>query len=254
MNGPSTAPILTSLRLLKALDLARRGKIKAAQAVLENEGAPPENPVELHALAALVTREGDYLRALRLWRLLLEREPGHYEAKRMIAFDRAVDFAASLGPPCSRRRRGVGRGDRAGGLGAFHKQSAAACEKRPIASAGARLGFARAIEAGLPAPADHHGAGQEQAPAGPVKRAGRMLQPAAEAGRAPPGRDDAVESRAGSPDRTVSDRRGLPEETPGRGQGWKGLTGSIAGLASRKPGIPSRAFLVRFCGLDPFRD
>lgn len=85
MNGPSTAPILTSLRLLKALDLARRGKIKAAQAVLENEGAPPENPVELHALAALVTREGDYLRALRLWRLLLEREPGHYEAKRMIA-------------------------------------------------------------------------------------------------------------------------------------------------------------------------
>jgi hypothetical protein len=85
MNGSSVAPILTSLRLQKALSLARRGKLRAAQAFLGAEGTVPENPVELHALAALVTSEGDHPRALRLWRALLEREPGNAEAKRMIA-------------------------------------------------------------------------------------------------------------------------------------------------------------------------
>jgi len=76
---------LTSLRLLKALNLAKRGKMRAAQALLAAEGSVPENLVELHALAALVTSEGDYPRALRLWQLLLDREPRHAEARRMIA-------------------------------------------------------------------------------------------------------------------------------------------------------------------------
>jgi hypothetical protein len=85
MNESPQAPILTSLRLLKAMTLARHGQMRAAEALLGAEGSPPENPVELHALAALVTSEGDYPRALRLWRLLLDREPRHAEARRMIA-------------------------------------------------------------------------------------------------------------------------------------------------------------------------
>jgi hypothetical protein len=85
MADPTDAPISTSLRLIKALRLARHGKLQAAQTILAAAGTLPDNPVELHALAALVTSEGDYPRALRLWRLLLQREPSHAEAKRMIA-------------------------------------------------------------------------------------------------------------------------------------------------------------------------
>ena len=85
MDDSAEAPISASLRLIKALRLARAGKLRAAQTILAAEGTLPENPVELHALAALVTSEGDYPRALRLWRLLLQREPGHTEARRMIA-------------------------------------------------------------------------------------------------------------------------------------------------------------------------
>lgn len=76
--------IVTSLRLSKALGLARGGRLREAQQLLAREGTLPENSTELHALAALATGEGDYARALRLWRLLLQREPGHAEAKRMI--------------------------------------------------------------------------------------------------------------------------------------------------------------------------
>ena len=85
MDDSAEAPISASLRLIKALRLARAGKLRAAQTILAAEGTLPENPVELHALAALVTSEGDYPRALRLWRLLRQREPGHAEARRMIA-------------------------------------------------------------------------------------------------------------------------------------------------------------------------
>jgi hypothetical protein len=85
MDDSAEAPISASLRLMKALRLARHGKLRAAQTSLAAAGTLPENPVELHALAALVTSEGDYPRALRLWRLLLQREPGHAEARRMIA-------------------------------------------------------------------------------------------------------------------------------------------------------------------------
>jgi negative regulator of sigma E activity len=70
---------------MKALALARRGRMRAAQSLLAAEETSPENLTELHALAALVTSEGDYPRALRLWRMLLERDPRHAEAKRMIA-------------------------------------------------------------------------------------------------------------------------------------------------------------------------
>jgi len=76
--------IATTLRLSKALGLARQGKLREAQQMLAAEGTLPENALELHALAALATGEGDYTRASRLWRLLLQREPGHAEAKRMI--------------------------------------------------------------------------------------------------------------------------------------------------------------------------
>lgn len=84
MNSTPEAPILSCLRLLKALHLSRRGKMRAAQALLAAEETTPQNLIELHALAALVTSEGDFPRALRLWRLLLEREPRHVEARRMI--------------------------------------------------------------------------------------------------------------------------------------------------------------------------
>ncbi len=77
-------PIVIALRLSKALGLARRGMLREAQQLLAAEGTLPENALELHALAALATGEGDYSRAQRLWRLLLQREPGHAEAKRMI--------------------------------------------------------------------------------------------------------------------------------------------------------------------------
>ena len=76
--------IATTLRLSKALSLSRQGKLREAQQLFAAEGTLPENSLELHALAALATGEGDYTRAQRLWRLLLQREPGHAEAKRMI--------------------------------------------------------------------------------------------------------------------------------------------------------------------------
>ncbi len=79
-----TDAISTSLRLAKSLDLAKRGQLKAAQSVFGLGSQLPADPVELHALAALVTKEGDYTRALQLWRLLLTRVPSHSEARRMM--------------------------------------------------------------------------------------------------------------------------------------------------------------------------
>jgi hypothetical protein len=84
MPDASGESIATTLRLSKALGLARQGKLREAQQLFAAEGTLPENSIELHALAALATAEGDYARAQRLWRLLLQREPGHAEAKRMI--------------------------------------------------------------------------------------------------------------------------------------------------------------------------
>jgi hypothetical protein len=85
MPASPTESIGTSLNLAKALALARSGQMKAAQALLTASGNSPGDPIELHALAALVTSAGDFSRALTLWRQLLQREPGHAEARRMIA-------------------------------------------------------------------------------------------------------------------------------------------------------------------------
>jgi len=76
--------ITITLRLSKALGLSRQGRLREAQQLLAADGILPENAIELQALAALATGEGDYTRAQRLWRLLLQREPGHAQAKRMI--------------------------------------------------------------------------------------------------------------------------------------------------------------------------
>lgn len=84
MSDISQTHVANSFLLLKAQGLARHGRIKEAQSVLAAEGTIPEDPVVLQALAALVTGQGDYSRALRLWELLLKREPGHAEAKRMV--------------------------------------------------------------------------------------------------------------------------------------------------------------------------
>ncbi len=84
MAEPTAESIAVTLRMSKALGLARQGRLREAQKLLAAEGTLPESTLELHALAALATGEGDYARAQRLWRLLLQREPGHAEAKRMI--------------------------------------------------------------------------------------------------------------------------------------------------------------------------
>jgi hypothetical protein len=83
---PESPPdsIGTSLNLAKALALARSGQMKAAQALLTPSGGSPGDPIELHALAALVTSAGDFPRALALWRQLLQQDPRHAEARRMI--------------------------------------------------------------------------------------------------------------------------------------------------------------------------
>jgi hypothetical protein len=82
-EAPESA-ISTSLRLTKALGLARQGKFQPAEQLLAPGKTIPASTVELHALAALVTHQGDYERALALWRLLLQRQPDHPEARRMI--------------------------------------------------------------------------------------------------------------------------------------------------------------------------
>ena len=84
MPALPTDSIGTTLNLAKAFALARSGQMKAAQAVLTTSGGTPDDPIELHALAALVTSAGDFSRALTLWRQLLQREPRHAEARRMI--------------------------------------------------------------------------------------------------------------------------------------------------------------------------
>lgn len=86
MNPAQTpAAIPHTLRLFKAEELAGQGLFREAEALLANGGGqPPEDPVLLHALAVVVTRQGDYERARRLWRLLQSRQPGHREAEAML--------------------------------------------------------------------------------------------------------------------------------------------------------------------------
>jgi hypothetical protein len=84
MSTPHSRSLSLSLHLVKALALARHGKIRDAELLLAAEGTVPEDSLALEAYAALVTTQGDYTRALRLWRLLLQREPAHAEARRMV--------------------------------------------------------------------------------------------------------------------------------------------------------------------------
>lgn len=90
MNPNSDGPIALSLRLLKAQELARQGRRREAETTLmEGRGEPPQHPLALHALATLVTQSGDYSRARKLWALLVQRDPRHDDAQRMLA---AVDL------------------------------------------------------------------------------------------------------------------------------------------------------------------
>lgn len=70
--------------MAKAMGLARSGKVREAQSLIAGDRTIPDHPLALQALAALVTSEGDYVRALKLWELLLQRDPHHPEARRMI--------------------------------------------------------------------------------------------------------------------------------------------------------------------------
>lgn len=79
----------TSLRLLQALALARRGRLREAMAVVAPGGVPPDDLLSLQAMAALATGAGDYRTALPLWQLILVREPDNREAARMI---RAIEL------------------------------------------------------------------------------------------------------------------------------------------------------------------
>jgi hypothetical protein len=74
----------TSLRLLQAQQLARRGRLREAIEVVAPGGVPPADNVLLQTLAALATGAGNYRMALPLWRQLLERDPENREARRMI--------------------------------------------------------------------------------------------------------------------------------------------------------------------------
>ena len=85
MPAPETDLIETTLRLTQALNLARRGRLREAEAAITGGGGVPQDAVALHALAALATAGGDFRRALQLWRLLLQRDPAHRDARRMIA-------------------------------------------------------------------------------------------------------------------------------------------------------------------------
>jgi hypothetical protein len=74
----------TSLLLLRVQQLARRGRLREAMALLAPGGVPPTDPLPLQTLAALATGAGDYRMALPLWRQLHELDTANAEARRMI--------------------------------------------------------------------------------------------------------------------------------------------------------------------------
>jgi hypothetical protein len=84
MANTSNASILASLRLSKAMALARRGKWRDAEVAITDGNTEMTDPVALHAVAALVTSEGDYVRALKLWEQLQRIDPSNEEARRMV--------------------------------------------------------------------------------------------------------------------------------------------------------------------------
>ena len=89
MAEPSIEFLETTLRLQQALNLARRGRLREAMAVVAPGGVPPDDLLSLQAMAALLTSAGDYRTALPLWQLILMREPSHADAARMV---RAIEL------------------------------------------------------------------------------------------------------------------------------------------------------------------
>lgn len=82
MTAP--AAISDTLRLLHARQLAEQGRLREAEAALAGAESASADPALLHTLAVIVTRQGDYSRARRLWRQLEQARPGDVEAERMI--------------------------------------------------------------------------------------------------------------------------------------------------------------------------
>jgi len=83
-NKPDITAITLSLRLAKAQGLVQEGKLDEAEALLAPYGKLPETSLELEMLACVVTSMEDYSRALRLWKILQQRMPGHEQAERMV--------------------------------------------------------------------------------------------------------------------------------------------------------------------------
>lgn len=81
---PDITAITLSLRLAKAQGLVQEGKLDEAEALLAPYGKLPETSLELEMLACVVTSMEDYSRALRLWKILQQRMPGHEQAERMV--------------------------------------------------------------------------------------------------------------------------------------------------------------------------
>lgn len=79
-----TAAITNTLRILRARELADRGRLREAEAGLAGADSPSANPALLHTLAVIVTRQGDHPRARRLWRQLAQVRPGDPEIEGMI--------------------------------------------------------------------------------------------------------------------------------------------------------------------------
>lgn len=76
--------ISLSLRMARAQRFAQAGRWREAEAELSPDGGMPADELALHAWAVVVTQSGDFPRALHLWRQLLQRDPGHDEALRMV--------------------------------------------------------------------------------------------------------------------------------------------------------------------------
>ena len=84
MSNTANPSLLASLRLSKAMMLARRGKWREAEVAITNGNTEFTDAYTLEAVAALVTSEGDYVRALKLWEQLQRLDPDNTEARRMV--------------------------------------------------------------------------------------------------------------------------------------------------------------------------
>jgi hypothetical protein len=70
--------------MAKAMALARRGKWRDAEVAITDGNTDLSDPVALQAVAVLVTSEGDYVRALKLWEQLQRIDPNNEDARRMV--------------------------------------------------------------------------------------------------------------------------------------------------------------------------